>query len=462
MTTTLRTAPAVPGFRGERIGPAHPEYDAARRIWNGAADRRPALILRPRDAEDAARAIRAARRGGLPLAVRGGGHSMAGHSTCDDGLVIDLSSMRDVRVDPGARRAVAGGGALLGDLDRATQAHGAVVPAGHVSHTGVAGLTLGGGIGWLARALGLTIDSLVGAEVVTADGEVVRAAADEHPDLFWGLRGGGGNFGVVTRFEFAVHPLEGPLVAGMMLHPIERAGEVLRATRDLMASAPDEMTVYEVLITVPPEPPFPPALRGRPALAVGMAYHGPVEEGLEEAALFRAIAPPALDLVGPMPYLALQTMLDAGVPHGRHHRGRSEFLRELDDDAIDVLLEHFSRVTSPFAQVITARMGGAIARVPDDATAYGHRRAERLLWIANLWEGGDPAPHVAWVRELSDAVAPHRSGAVYVNALDDERPERVRAAYTPEAWRRLVALKDRWDPENVFRLNQNVPPSRSA
>jgi FAD/FMN-containing dehydrogenase len=462
MTTTLRTAPAVPGFRGERIGPGHPAYDAARRIWNGAADRRPALILRPRDAEDVARAIGAARRHGLPLAVRGGGHSMAGHSTCDDGLVIDLSSMRDVRVDPGARRAVVGGGALLGDLDRATQEHGAVVPAGHVSHTGVAGLTLGGGIGWLARGLGLTIDSLVGVEMVTAAGEVVRAGADEHPELFWGLRGGGGNFGIVTRFEFATHPLEGPLVAGMMLHPIERAGEVLRATRDLMASAPDEMTVYEVLVTVPPEPPFPAELWGRHALAVGMAYYGPVEEGFQEAGLFRAVAPPALDLVGPMPYPALQTMLDAGVPHGRHHRGRSEFLRELDDDVIDVLLDHFSRVTSPFAQVITARMGGAIARVPDDATAYGHRRAERLLWIANLWEGGDPAPHVAWVRGLSEAVAPHRSGAVYVNALDAERPERVRAAYTPEAWRRLVALKDRWDPENVFRLNQNIPPGGSA
>ncbi len=461
MTTTVRPTPSVPGFRGERIAPGDPAYDAARRIWNGAADRHPALIVRPRDAEDVAQAIAAARAQGLPLAVRGGGHSMAGHSTCDDGLVIDLSSMRDVHVDPGARRVVVGGGALLGDLDRATQAHGMVVPAGHVSHTGVAGLTLGGGIGWLARALGLTIDSLVAAEMVTAGGEVVLASADEHPELFWGLRGGGGNFGVVTRFEFRTHPLEGPLVAGMMLHPIDRARDVLRATRDLMASAPDEMSVYEVLITVPPEPPFPQDLWGRPALAVGMAYRGPVEEGLQEAALFRELGP-TLDLVGPMPYLALQTMLDAGVPHGRHHRGRSEFLRELDDDVIDVLLDQFSRVTSPFAQVITARMGGAIARVADDATAYGHRRAQRLLWIANLWDGGDPAPHVAWVRELSEAVAPYRSGAVYVNALDDERPERVRAAYTPVAWRRLVALKDRWDPENVFRLNQNVPPSRRA
>ena len=461
MTTTLRPAPDVPGFRGERIAPGDAAYDAARRIWNGAADRRPALVVRPADAEDVARAIGAARAQGLPLAVRGGGHSMAGHSTVDDGIVIDLSAMRDVHVDPGARRAVVGGGALLGDLDQATQAHGMVVPAGHVSHTGVAGLTLGGGIGWLARALGLTVDSLVAAEMVTAAGEVVRTSADEHPELFWGLRGGGGNFGVVTRFEFRTHPLEGPLVAGMMLHPIGRARDALRASRDLMASAPDEMSVYEVFVTVPPEPPFPPELWGRQALAIGMAYHGPVEEGMQEAALFRELGP-ALDLVGPMPYLALQTMLDAGVPHGRHHRGRSEFLRELDDDVIDVLIDRFSRVTSPFAQVITARMGGAIARVPDDATAYGHRRAERLLWIANLWDGGDPAPHVAWVHELSEAVAPYRSGAVYVNALDDERPERVRAAYTPEAWRRLVALKDRWDPENVFRLNQNVPPSRRA
>jgi FAD/FMN-containing dehydrogenase len=462
VTTALRPTLTIDGFRGERIDPDHPEYDAARRVWNGAADRRPALVVRPRDAEDVALALEAARRRGLLVAVRGGGHSMAGHSTCDDGLVIDMSAMRAVEVDPGARRARVGGGALLGDLDRATQEHGMVVPAGHVSHTGVAGLTLGGGIGWLARGLGLTIDSLAGAEVVTADGEIVTAGADENPDLFWGIRGGGGNFGVVTRFDFRTHPLGTGLLAGMLVYPIERAREALRASRDLMASAPDELTVYEVLITAPLEPPFPPELWGRPALAVGMAYCGPAEEGLQEAALYRELCEPALDLVAPMPYLALQTMLDAGVPHGRHHHGRSEFLRELDDDAIDLLLDHFSRVTSPFAQVITARMGGAIARVPEDATAFGHRRAERLLWIANLWDGGDPGPHVAWVRELSEAIAPHRSGAVYVNALDDERPERVRAAYTPAAWRRLVALKDRYDPENLLRLNQNIPPSRRA
>jgi FAD/FMN-containing dehydrogenase len=443
------------------LTPASEQYDEARQVYNGAFDNRPALIARPRDAQETARAVLYAREQELPLAIRCGGHSIPGHSTIDDGLVVDLAAhMGGVDVDPATRRIRAGGGALLYTLAEAAQAHGLVVPVGHVSNTGVGGLTLGGGTGWLMRRYGLTIESLRAAEVVLANGKVVRASDDERPDLFWALRGGGGNFGVVTEFEFEGHPLGRELLAGMLVYPLDQAQEVLAFTREWMEEAPDELTSFPVLVTAPPQPPFPPALQCRPILAVGVAYAGPVEDGRRALEPLQRFAAPALDLASPMPYLALQTMLDATVPAGLHYYNRAEWLDELDDAAITTLVEHFGRVSSPLSQVILGRMGGAVARVPAEATAFPHRQARNLLWIVTGWAPDEPAePHLAWARAIHGAMKPFAAGGVYVNALGDE-PDRVRAAYGTN-WERLREAKRAYDPDNVFRRNANIPPADS-
>jgi len=442
------------------VTPDDPAYEQARRVWNGLIDRRPALIARPAGAEEVVRSIAYARAEGLEVAVRCGGHSVPGHSSVEGGLVIDLSAhLGGVEVDAGTHRVRVGGGALLGALDRATQEHGLVVPSGHVSHTGVAGLTLGGGTGWLMRRYGLTIDSLRSAEVVTADGEIVRASADERPDLFWALRGGGGNFGVVTELELEAHPFGPELVAGMLVYPLAQAREVLGFVREWMEKAPGELTSFPVFITAPPQPPFPPELQGTPILAVGVAYAGPIDEGMRALEPLKGFAAPALDLAGPMPYVALQTMLDASVPHGLHNYNRAEWLEDLTDDAIAVLVEHVERISSPLSQVILARMGGAVARVPVDATAFPHRQARNLLWIVSAWRPDEDAePHLRWAREIGDAVKPYAAGGVYVNALGDEPADRVRSAYGSN-WQRLTQVKRRYDPDNVFRHNANIEPA---
>jgi FAD/FMN-containing dehydrogenase len=443
------------------LTPASEEYDQARRVYNGAIDSRPALIARPRDAGETARAVLYSREQELPLAVRCGGHSIPGHSTADGGLVVDLAAhMGAVAVDPATRRVRAGGGALLSTLGEAAQTHALVVPVGHVSNTGVGGLTLGGGTGWLMRRYGLTIDSLRAAEVVLASGEVVRASQEERPDLFWALRGGGGNFGIVTEFEFEGHPLGRELLAGMFVYPLDQAEEVLAFTREWMEEAPDELTTFPVLVTVPPHAPFPPELQGRPILAVGVAYAGPIEDGRRALEPLQRFAAPALDLAAPMPYLALQAMLDATVPPGLHYYNRAEWLDELDDATITTLVEHFGRVSSPLSQVILGRMGGAVARVPADATAFPHRQARNLLWIVTGWTPDEDAePHLAWARATHGAMKPFAAGGVYVNALGDE-PDRVRAAYGTN-WERLREVKRAYDPDNVFRRNANIPPADS-
>ena len=455
----MHTLTAAPVGISDVLFPEDPTYEQARRVWNGLIDRRPALIARPNDPGEVARAIAYARTEGLPVAVRCGGHSVPGHSSVDGGIVIDLSAhLGAVEVDAENRRVRVGGGALLGALDRATQQHGLVVPSGHVSHTGVGGLTLGGGTGWLMRRYGLTIDSLRSAELVTADGEIVHTSADERPDLFWALRGGGGNFGVVTEFQFDAHPLATELVAGMLVYPLAQAGEVLAFVRDWMETAPDELTSFPVFVTAPPEPPFPPALQGAPVLAVGVAYAGATHEGMRVLEPLKRFAAPALDLAGPMPYLALQTMLDASVPHGLHNYNRAEWLDDLSDDAIASLVEHVERVSSPLSQVIVARMGGAVARVPDDATAFPHRQARNLLWIVSVWRPDqDAEPHLQWAVEISRAMKAYAAGGVYVNALGDEPADRVRSAYGSN-WPRLTQIKRRFDPENVFRYNANILP----
>ncbi len=443
----------------ELLTSADPGYDDARRVWNGAIDRRPAAIARCARADDVVAALRLARERGLLVAVRGGGHGVAGLAVCDDGLVIDLSPMRGISVDPRARTARAQAGVLWGELDAATQAHGLATVGGIVTHTGIAGLTLGGGIGWLMRKHGATVDNLLSAEVVTADGDVVTASADERPDLFWGLRGGGGNFGIVTSFEYRLHAV-GPVLAGPIYHALEDAPEVLRFYRDFIAGAPDELTTILNLRPAPPLPLLPAAMHGRPVVAIAVCYAGDAERGEDVLRPLRRFGRPLVDAVAPRPYAQLQQLFDPVVPHGWHYYWKSWEVPPLGDGTIDTLVEHAARIESPRSYVIVFQLGGALARVGEHETAYGQRDAAHNVNINAVWLPDDPEPerHVQWARDCYDALEPAAAGRAYVNFLGDEGPERVRAAYGEERYARLLALKRAYDPENVFRLNQNIDP----
>ena len=450
-TSSLAAALRAGGFVGCLVEPADHGYDAARAGWNGAIDRRPAAVAYATDADDVAAAIRAAGAAGLPFTIRAGGHSVSGRSVRDGALCIDLRALNSVDVDPERAVIRVGGGALLGELDTAAQDHGLAVPAGQISHTGVGGLTLGGGIGWLMRHHGLTIDSLLGAEVVLADGRVVRASHDEHPDLFWALRGGGGDFGAVTGFEFQAHRVGPMVLGGMLVYPWDAAREALRATRELMETAPDELTVFVALVTAPPEDPFPAEVQGRPAAVVAVAWTGDLTEGERVLAPLRTACPPAADLVAPMPYVALQSMLDETAPHGWRFYDRLHYLPEVSDGFVDALLAGFEAAPTPQSHVMTAWMGGAVERVAPGATAFGHRDARALTWIIGC-SGDEPLePAADWVRRLWEDTASFASGGVYVNALDLGRS--VRDAYADEIWDRLVAVKRRYDPDGAFSGN---------
>jgi FAD/FMN-containing dehydrogenase len=449
-STPLAAALRSHGFGGVLVEPADAGYDAARAVWNGAVDHRPVGVALALDTADVAAAVRGARAAGVPFAARCGGHNPAGRSVPEGGLVIDLREIADVTVDPEARVVRVGGGALLGELNEATEPHGLVVPAGQVSHTGVGGLALGGGVGWLARRFGLTADSLLAAEVVLADGSVVHASAGERPDLFWGLRGAGASLGIVTEFTFRAHPLAGPLLAGPMVYPVERAREVMRASRDLMEHAPDELTICDVLTHLPPDPAFPAELRGTPVLIVAPVWCGEHEAGRRVLAPLVDAHPPALDLVGPMSLTAVHRMLDAGCPHGLRYFEKAHWLRGRDDAFLDALVERFADVTSPLTEVITGRLGGAVSRVPAGATAFGQRGAEHFAWIIAKWAQGDAAPHAAWVREVWEATRAQAAGT-YVNALGSE-PRPAAEAYDAATFSRVRAVKDRYDPEGAFAL----------
>jgi FAD/FMN-containing dehydrogenase len=445
-------------LRGELIDPQHPGYDEHRRVWNGSIDRRPALIARCADAADVGAAVRFARAHGLLVAVRGGGHSFPGHSACDGGLVIDVSAMKGVRVDPEARTARVRAGALLGELDGATQEFGLAVPAGIVTHTGVAGLTLGGGIGWIMRKYGLTIDNLLSVEMVTADGEPVTASATRDPDLFWGVRGGGGNFGVVTEFEFRLHPLGPEVVAGPVFWPMERAPEVLRFYRDWIAGCPDELMTIVVQRRAPDLPVVPRELVGRHVVGVAACYAGPVEDGERVLRPLKAFGAPVLDLCVPKPYVAHQSMFDPSFPHGWWYYFRACDVAGLSDEVIDVVAEHGSRIVSPVTSVALWQMGGAVARVDESATAFHGRTAGFTFNINGNSTGPDGFDaEREWARAYWSALAPHHRG-VYVNFLMDEGEERVRQAYGAAKYDRLKAVKRTYDPDNVFRLNQNIAP----
>ena len=452
----------ISGFRGELIAPDHDDYDHARAVWNGTVDRRPRLIARCAGAADVAAAVRFAHARDLEIAVRGGGHNVAGTAVCDDGIVIDLSAMRAVSVDPGTRIAHVQGGALWGDVDHETQAHGLATVGGIVSHTGVGGLSLGGGIGWLMRKHGLTVDNLVETELVTADGDIIRASADDHPDLFWALRGGGGNYGVVTSFRFALHPVGPTVLAGPVFWAAEDTTDVLRSYRDVVADAPDELGTIIRLGTIPPLPGIGEALHFRPAIAVASCYAGSIRDGERAVRALRRFGSPLVDLVGPTRYVDHQSGIDDTVPHGWHYCWKGTNLAGLSDEVIDIVAEHAYRAASPRSYAAIFHMGGAVARAPRGATAYSGRDVAHTMSIDAVWlpEHDDTvrAAETAWARAFFDGLHPHRAG-VYVNFLDsDDDTSRVREAYGEESYRRLAEVKAKYDPENVFHNNKNIQP----
>ncbi|MGH3043129.1 MAG: FAD-binding oxidoreductase [Gaiellaceae bacterium] len=445
---------------GPVIGPEDEAYDEARSIWNGAIDRRPACIARCTGVADVAAAVRFARERDLLVAVRSGGHGVGGHALCDGGLVIDLSPLKGIRVDPATRTARAEAGVLWGELDRETQLFGLATVGGIVTHTGIAGLTLGGGIGWLIRKHGATVDNLLSADVVTAEGEIVSASEEENADLFWAIRGGGGNFGIVTSFEYRLHPV-GPIVlAGPVFHPFEDAPEVLRFYREFIAAVPDELTTIFELSVAPPLPFLPEEVHGKPIVMVGACYAGSPDEGAEAVRSLKEFGRPIADLLEPKPYLALQSMFDPFVPHGWHRYWKSVELPPLTDDAIDTLVEHASAPTSPKSYTIVFQLGGALARVGQDETAFSQRDAAHNVNINAVWTEEDPdgERHIAWARDFFDAMQPHAGERVYVNFLGEEGGNRVRQAYGARNYERLVELKRTYDPTNFFRLNQNIAP----
>lgn len=445
-------------FRGDLVSPADAGYDEHRRVWNGSIDRHPALIARCTGVADVRAAIRFARLHGLRAAVRGGGHSFPGLSVCDDGMVIDLAPMKGIRVDPVARTARVQAGVLLGELDRETQEFGLAVPSGIVTHTGVAGLTLGGGIGWIMRKHGLTVDQLISVDLVTADGELVTASEDQNADLFWGVRGGGGNFGIVTEFEFRLVPVGPSVMAGPVFWPMEDAPEVLRFYRDWLADCPDELMTVAVQRRAPALPIVPPELVGRRVLAIVSCYAGSVEDGERVMQPMKDFGSPVLDFCRPKPFLEHQRTFDPSFPHGWSYYVRSCDIATLSDEVIGIVAEYGMRITSPVTSVALWQMGGAVGRIGNDATAFNGRNAGFTFNIngnSKTAEGFDAERQ--WARDYWSALAPHHT-SVYVNFLMEEGEERVRQAYGAAKYERLKSLKRKYDPTNFFSLNQNIRP----
>jgi FAD/FMN-containing dehydrogenase len=449
----------IAGFRGPVIARGDEGYDQARALWNGAIDRRPAVIARCLGASDVVAAVRYARERGLRVSIRGGGHNVAGLALVDDGLVVDLSAMRGVRTDPSTGTVRVQGGALLGDMDQDTQLHGLAVSSGIVTHTGVAGLTLGGGIGWLMRRHGLSVDNLISADVVTADGSVVVASEREHPDLFWGIRGGGGNFGVVTSFEFRAAPVGPTVLGGPVYWPMEDAPDVLRFYRDFVADAPLELGTIVGLRRAPAVPMLPRELHGRHVVSVTSCWIGDLDAGERVLEPLHRFGTPLIDLLTRKTWLAQQSTFDLTVPHGWHYYWKSTELPPLEDGLIDVIVSNSLRITSPLSYSVIFHLGGAVAEVPEDATAYSHRVAAHNINVNGVWETSHPdgQEQAQWARRFFEELAPFQSG-VYVNFLMEEGPERVRAAYGGEKYDRLVEVKTRYDPDNFFSVNQNIAP----
>ncbi|MBC3194314.1 FAD-binding oxidoreductase [Pseudonocardia sp. C8] len=452
--------PLRAGFAGEILTRADGErYDEARAVFNAMFDRRPAVIARATCDGDVVAALLFAQSERLPVAVRAGGHSAAGYSAIDDGLLLDLRPMKEISVDPVARRVRVGPGVTWGELDRATQEHGLATTGGRMTTTGVAGFVLGSGSGWLERMHGFACDNLVSARVVTADGRIVTASENEHPELFWGLRGGGGNFGVVTEFELCLHPVGPTIYGGMLMYPREHAADVCRHFRDVMQEAPREVAGGAILMTAPPAPFVPPTLRGRPAVTVITAYFGDLDHGPEALAALRGHGSPVVDTVGPMPYLALQALTDPGNPPGRRNYWTSDLFTDLPDEAIAAAVDRANAATSPASVTILAPYGGAVADVAEDAVPVGGRSARWFYHCYGIWTGGDDRDHVGWVKDTSAALRPWTAAGMALNFFSQVDDDRVRRTFGADKYRRLVAVKDEYDPGNVFRMNQNVRPS---
>jgi FAD/FMN-containing dehydrogenase len=439
-------------LRGELLCPGDSGYDAARKIWNAMIDKKPACIVRCAGVADVVNAVNFARTHDLLVAVRGGGHNVAGNAVCDDGLMIDLSPMKSVRVDAAARTARAEGGVTWSDFDHETQAFGLATTGGVIPTTGIAGLTLGGGIGWLMGSYGLSCDNLLAVDIVTADGQLRKASASENPELFWGIRGGGGNFGVVTSFEYRLHPVH-QVLGGLVIYPVDKAKEVLQFYRQFTHTAPDELVAFAALLTSPD---------GAPVVAIIVCYHGPLEAGEKVLQPLRAFGSPLVADLGPRPYTAQQRMLLEGFPAGLHNYWKSSFLQSLSDGAIDTMINRFRAVPSPTSSMAIEHISGAVSRVGDDNTAFNHRKSPYNFLIVGIWPNPvDNDAHIRWVRDTWDAMQPFAASAVYVNYLGqtaDEGAERIKEAYGVAKYERLLELKKRYDPTNLFRLNQNINP----
>ena len=449
-------------FRGDLTLPGDGAYEEGCKLFNSMIAKQPQLIATCTSTDDVVSAINFARDRGLEVAVRCGGHSVAGLSI-GDGILIDLTGLKQIDIDPEARIARTGGGVLWGEFDAATQEHALHTPGGRITTTGVGGFTTGGGYGWTSSKHGLTCDNLVSAEVVTADGSVVNASEDENEDLFWGIRGGGGNFGIVTRFDLRLHPLGPNVLAGLALWPVDRAPEVLRAWRDYVDDAPDELSTACVTLTAPPEEFVPDHLKGQGALGMAAMYVGDPEEGAGAVQPLKDLGP-EVDLIQPMPYTAFQAILDPSAPKGLRNYWRGEYLAGLGDDAIETYMRHAPEVRAaavPFSQMIIFRIGQGVAAVPDDATAFSHRDAKYMFHPISVWEDpGDDDRVIAANRAFADAMRPYSTGAAYLNFTPEA--DRVRDAYGEQKYERLVTLKDKYDPDNLFRGNQNIKPSRET
>ena len=440
-------------LRGGHLLRGDEGYDDARTIYNAMIDKQPALIARCAGVADVIHAVNFARTNDLVVSVRGGGHNVSGNAITDGGLMIDLSPMKGVRVDPEGKTARAEPGVTWGEFDHETQAFGLATTGGLVSTTGVAGLTLGGGLGWLMGNHGLACDNLISVDVVTADGRFLTASDSHNQDLFWALRGGGGNFGIATSFEFQLHPV-GPMLGGILIHPLDKAAETIGFYDDYTRTCPDELGTFVAFVTSP---------EGERVMAIFVCYNGAVEEGERVLRPLREFGTPLADTIGPMPYVQVQRMMDEGFPAGRQNYWKSNFLKGLDTEAIEIIVDHVAKAPSPYSAVAIEQFSGAVNRVGKDDTAFNHRDARYNLLIVGIWP--DPtakADNVKWVRDLWDAMEPYSSGGVYVNYLGeeaDEGAERIKSAYGPEKYERLVALKNKYDPINLFRLNQNIKPS---
>ena len=446
-------------LRGNVCLPQEAGYDEARTIWNAMVNRRPGAVVRCRGAADIVAAVRFAREHGVLLAVRGGGHNIAGNAVCEGGLLIDLSLMRAVRVDLASRTARVEPGATLGDFDKEAQAFGLATPLGINSTTGVAGLTLGGGFGWLSRKFGLTADNLISADVVTAEGKLVRASETENSDLFWALRGGGGNFGVVSSFEFRLHPVGPMVLSGLIVHPFARAKELLAGYRQVASKAPDELTVWVVLRQAPPLPFLSAEVHGKEVLVFAVCYTGDEVSGQRALEPLRALGQPIADVIGMQPYAAWQTAFDPLLTPGAYNYWKSHNFLELGDGLLDALTSYTSRLPTPECEIFIGQLGGSTSRVALDATAYPHRNANFVMNVHTRWrEQADERRSIDWARQLFAETAPHSTGGVYVNFMPEDEIDRVSNAYGAN-YARLTALKAKYDPGNLFRLNQNVRPS---